>query len=255
MNAIGQIPINISLLHALDSLGENLIIADTDYTICWMNKKAASLLSTIAPLYGLSDAEKMIGKKMDVFHTRPETQREMMEKMTESHRARITIRDRYVADIIITAIKNDTDEITGYVVILMDVTTKAEEEERNEKLIQALSVPILKIWEKTIALPLIGEIDAVRADWLLNSVLKECAAHDIQFALIDLSGLYSHGEEIREHIQKLNDCLNLIGTQCIIVGITPELAMSIGELHIHIPIFNTAHAGLNYVLTRQQSGI
>ncbi|OCA92335.1 STAS domain-containing protein [Pseudobacillus wudalianchiensis] len=253
MNAIGQIPVDISLLHALNSLGENIIIADKHYTIRWMNAKAAGLLSVVAPLYGLLDAKDMIGQKMDVFHAQPETQRKIMNDLTESHQARITIRDRYVADIIVTAIKNDENEVTGYVVILRDVTTKAEEEERNEKLIQALSVPILKIWKKTIALPLIGEIDTARADRLLTSVLKECATHNIQFALIDLSGLYSFDEGIREHLQKLNDCLNLIGTQCIIVGITPKLAMSIGELNIRIPTFNTAHAGLNYVLNRQQT--
>jgi len=253
MNAIGQIPMNVSLLDALDSLGENIIIADKNYTICWINTKAAGLLSVVAPLYGFSGAKDMIGQKMDVFHAQPEAQRKIMKDLTGSHQARITIRDRYVADIVVTAIKNDDDDVTGYVVILMDVTTKAEEEERNNKLIQALSVPILKIWKKTIALPLIGELDHTRADRLITSVLKECAAHDIQFALIDLSGLYSFDEGIKGHLQQLNDCLNLIGTQCIIVGITPELAMSIGELNLNIPTFNTAYAGLDYVLTRQQA--
>ncbi|KMY54984.1 RsbR, positive regulator of sigma-B [Bacillus sp. FJAT-27231] len=251
MNAIGQLPSNVSLLHALDSLGENIIIADKDYTICWMNSEAASLLSAIAPLYNLSNVKDMIGQKMDMFHSQPEFQRKIMKEITKSHRARITIRDRYVADIVITAIQDDNHNVTGYIVILMDVTTKAEEEAKNEKLIQALSVPILKVWKKTIALPLIGEMDAVRADRILTSILKECVTHDIQFSLIDLSGLYSFDEGIRVHLQQLNDCLNLIGTKCIIVGITPELAMSIGELNTNIPTFNTAHAGLEYVLKHQ----
>ncbi|KAB7705991.1 PAS domain-containing protein [Bacillus aerolatus] len=252
MNSIGQIPSNISLFQALDSIGENIIIADKDYNICWMNSHAVKLLSAVAPLYGLPGAEDIIGQNMSTFHAQPEVQQKIMDELTSGHQARITIRDLYAADIVITPIRNDDHDLVGYVVILMDVTTKAEEEKKNEKLIQALSVPILKIWKKTIALPLIGEIDAERANRLISSVLKECAAHGIQFALIDLSGLYSFDEEIREHLQRLNDCLNLIGTECIIVGITPELAMSIGVLNINVRTFNTPHAGLEYVLNRQK---
>ncbi|SFC94760.1 hypothetical protein SAMN05443252_10987 [Bacillus sp. OV322] len=46
--------------------------------------------------------------------------------------------------------------------MLMDVTTKADEEKKKEQLIRDLSVPILTIWEKTIVLPLVGDLDLDR---------------------------------------------------------------------------------------------
>jgi rsbT co-antagonist protein RsbR len=252
MKSIGKIPDNLSLLRALDSIGENIIIADKNYNILWMNSNAATLLSIIAPLYGLTDAKEIIGLNMSRFHAKPQYQQKIMKDLIESLRTRITIRERFVTDIVITPIKDGVNQIEGYVVMLRDVTTKAEEEEKKEKLINALSVPMLRIWKETIALPLIGEFDTDRAKRLISSVLKECAANKIQFVLIDLSGLYDFDSKIRYQIQKLIDCLKLIGTECIIVGITPTSAMSIGELDKDISTFTTPYAGLEYILKHQK---
>ncbi|OAH52540.1 MULTISPECIES: hypothetical protein [Bacillaceae] len=63
----------------------------------------------------------------------------------------------------------------------MDVTTRAEE----EKLINALSTPILKVWSNTIALPLISEFDIVRFDLLICAVLEECSSNQIEFVLLN----------------------------------------------------------------------
>ena len=54
------IPINISGTEALNSIGENIIIADKEFTITWMNTKATVSLTAIAPLFGLTKAEDMI---------------------------------------------------------------------------------------------------------------------------------------------------------------------------------------------------
>ncbi|MFC7371368.1 hypothetical protein ACFQPF_06750 [Fictibacillus iocasae] len=114
--------------NVLDSIGENIIIADKSFTIRWMNAYAARLFEVVVPLYGLSSPEDLIGMSMDRFHKQPSYQQHIMENLTEGHRARIKIKDRFVADIVVTTIKNEINEIEGYVVMLMDVTTKAEEE-------------------------------------------------------------------------------------------------------------------------------
>ncbi|WP_257967929.1 hypothetical protein [Peribacillus deserti] len=147
-----------------------------------MNSRAKQLFSIIAPLFGLSDANEIIGLNMNHFHKRPQHQNKIMETMSEGHRARITIKDQFVGDIVITPIKNEESVIEGYVVMLMDVTTKAEEERKKEHLIHALSIPMIRIWKKTIALPLIGEFDLDRGDRLISSVLQECASDANQSA-------------------------------------------------------------------------
>ncbi|WP_408009119.1 STAS domain-containing protein [Pseudalkalibacillus sp. A8] len=174
----------------------------------------------------------------------------MMKQLSDTHRARINIRDQFVADIIVTPIKNESGKIDGYVVKLMDVTTKAEEEIRKDKLIEELSTLIIKIWDKTIAIPLIGAFDQERSEHLTSFVLNECAEEGVQYALIDLSGLNSFDESVS--IKSKNECLWLIGTECIIVGITSKLAMSFGLIKNDIATFRNAHDGLEYMIKSGQ---
>jgi len=173
-----------------------------------------------------------------------------MENLNEKHRARITIQDSFVADIIITPILCELDNIQGYVVMLMDVTTKAEEERRNEELINELSIPTIRIWNRTIALPLKGKFDKERADRVLVGVLEECVANNIHYVLIDLSGLIDFEIETRQELQKLYDCLRLIGTDCILVGITSKLAKAMSDdgVGTNMLTFQTAYAGLQYII-------
>ena len=251
MNEVGSIPNDISVQKAINSIGENIIIADKQFNVRWINSSASVLLSEIAPLFQLNSSQDFIGKSMDFFHINPEHQRHVMKSLGSKHRSRITIKERFVADIVVTPIRDKRDENEGFVVMLMDVTTKAEEERAKEKLIKALSIPILHVWKSTIALPLIGEFDSERADLLISSVLMECSANRIEYVLIDLSGLSDIDQEVRFHIQKLYDCLNLIGAKCILVGIKPCLAISMGAFDREILTFSTTYAGLEAIIENQ----
>lgn len=244
-----QLPINISVTDALNSIGENIIIADKDYKITWMNAKASEVISKIAPFFGLKNSEDAIGLSMDFFHKKPDYQRSIMAQLNEGHRARINIRGKFVADIVITPIKSNHNQelIDGYMVMLMDVTSQAEEEKRKEELIKDLFVPILNIWDKTIALTLKGELDFDRGETLISTVLEECNSKGIDYVMISLRGINRFDDSVRQTLQNLYDCLNLIGVTCIIVGIRPKLALNIVHLR-NIHTFSNAHAGLKYIM-------
>ncbi|MEK6266989.1 MAG: STAS domain-containing protein [Planococcus sp. (in: firmicutes)] len=251
MPAIGKIPENIHVLNALDVIGETIIIADSSYIIRWMNSEAYRLLNQVAPMYGLSDCREMIGESMDAFHKNPQHQKTVMKKLAGTHRTRISIRNQVMADIVVTPIMSDSDEPEGYIVMLMDVTTQAAEQQKNEQLIKELSIPILNVWDKTIALPLIGAFDKSRTDHLIATVLMRCAEEKIEYVLIDLSGIKEFEDQIRHQIQMMTDTLDLIGATCILVGISPKLAMSIVQLDSNTPIFSTTHEGLKHIIHLQ----
>ena len=251
MNQVGAIPHDISILTVLNSIGENIIIADKQFHVKWMNRNASKLLTEVAPLFNVSSSQDFIGKSMDFFHKNPEHQQSVMKTLKGTLRSRITIRERFITDIVVTPIDSDINGIEGYVVMLMDVTTKAEEEREKEKLIKDLSIPILHVWKNTIALPLIGVFDAERADFLISSVLMECSTNRIENVLIDLSGLGDFNQDMRFHIQKLHDCLNLIGAKCILVGINPSLAISMGAFDRNIPTYQSTYAGLKAIIEIQ----
>ncbi|WP_404407167.1 STAS domain-containing protein [Jeotgalibacillus malaysiensis] len=252
MTVYGTIPETISPLHALDSIGETILLADPTYHIQWMNKKAADLLDDVARLYGLSGSQEMIGKNMDLFHTQPGYQQRVMQQITHTHRARITIKEVVVTDIVITPLYLD-EMLQGYVIMLMDVTTKAEEDATKEKLIKDLSTPIMRVWHNAIALPLIGTFNHERFDALVSDVLQECAAHQINYALINVNKIHFDEENSTTvQFQKLIDCLRLIGTECMIVGVPPSLAVQMTGLGRRVKIYKSVYEGLQYIISLEK---
>ncbi|NYF26147.1 STAS domain-containing protein [Sporosarcina sp. JAI121] len=249
------LPINITGTDALNSIGENIIIADIDYKIIWLNSYARQSLNSIAPLYGFSNSDDLIGLSMDFFHKEPTHQRQVMSELKNGHRARINIKNKFIADIVITPIKSieeQNQEIEGYMVMLMDVTSQADEASRLEEKVRELSAPILKIWDNTIALTLVGEFDFVRGETIIPVVLEECTSKGIEFVMISLSRINNFDDSVRQTLQKLHDCLKLIGVHCIIVGIKPNLAVRIGALS-NIATFSDAHDGLKYIIKLQEN--
>ncbi|MGJ9381879.1 RsbR, positive regulator of sigma-B [Salipaludibacillus sp. CF4.18] len=251
MASIGKLPENISLLHALDSIGENIIVADVNYNIAWMNSHATELFSKVITLFDIPDLQDLLGLNMGRFHRDPNYQKKIMDELTEVHRARINIRNRLVADIVITPIKTEAEKIEGYIVMLLDVTTKAEEEKKKDNLIKGLSVPIMYIWEKTIALPLIGDFTQERGESMISSVLKESSSNDIDYVLVSLGGLNKFDDGVQSSIKTLNDCLQLMGIECILVGITPKIAMTFGENNKQMRTISTSHEALKYIIKKQ----
>lgn len=249
------LPINITGTDALNSIGENIIIADIDYKIIWLNTYARKSLNLIAPLYGFSNSDELIGLSMDFFHKEPTHQRQVMSVLKNGHRARINIKNKFIADIVITPIKSMQDqneEIEGYMVMLMDVTSQADETKKLEEKVRELSAPILNIWDKTIALTLVGEFDVDRGETIIPVVLEECISKGIEFVMVSLRGINNFDDSARQTLQKLHDCLKLIGVQCIIVGIKPNLAITIGTLS-NIATFSDAHDGLKYIIRLQKT--
>ena len=248
------LPLNIDGTDALDSIGENIIIADSDYKVIWLNSYARQSLNSIARLYGFSNSDDLIGLSMDVFHKEPAHQRQVMSGLEKGHRARINIKNNFIADIVITPIKSTEDqnqEIKGYMVMLMDVTSQADEAKRLEEKVNELSTPILNIWDNTIALTLIGEFDVVRGETIIPVVLEECISKGIEFVVVSLSGINNFDDSVRQTLQKLYECLKLLGVQCIIVGIKPKLAVRIGTLS-NIVTFSDTHDALKYIMKLQK---
>lgn len=252
MKALGSIPHSVPVEKILQSIGENILLADKSYNIVWMNPAAVSLLSQVAPLFGLETVEEIIGMNMASFHKSPSRQGNIMNSLTTTHRARIHIKEKFVADIIVTPVFSE-EEIKAYIVMLMDVTTTSEEEERREGLIKVLSIPIMRIWDNTIAIPLFGEFDLDRGELLLNRVLNNTVDNRIQYVLVDVSGLSEWNNETGSYIKKLGDSLKLIGAECYIAGMTPEAAISFSGFDFNYLTFSNIQSGLLHVLENERN--
>lgn len=249
MNSFGSLSLIKQPIKVLESIEENIIVADPNYNIIWINPKAADLLKNVIPLFDIKTLDDLIGINMSHFHKEPEYQREIMRNLTDYHRARINIKNHYIADIVINPIwENKT--IIGYVVMLMDVTTRVQEEERKNRIIQELSAPILHMWDRTYVIPLIGIVDNERFEIILYKLLKHCGNREIDFFIIDFSGVNEWNGAI-----PFNDMITslwLMGISPIIVGIKPELAPKLMIDSSKVKTFVTSNAAIKYIVSKQQ---
>ncbi|RBW67970.1 STAS domain-containing protein [Bacillus taeanensis] len=251
MTAIGKLPETIEYKWILESIGENVIIADKEYNVVWMNATAKQLFEQVAHLFGVADVQEMIGKNMTDFYRDLHYQPDLMEHLTSTHRATINIKDQYIADIVITPIRNDQEELEGYIVMLMDVTEKARKETEREQLIRELSVPILQVWDRVLALPIIGILDEDRYNTLLERVLDECVKRRARYILIDLSGLRKMDDMSGYQINKMCQALALLGVTCFIVGVSPHLALSLTNFDYTWSTFSSTEEGLKHIISKE----
>ncbi|RFU61734.1 STAS domain-containing protein [Bacillus sp. V59.32b] len=248
---IGTIPSNLELEDVLEHIDETIIIADLQNTIVWLNSAALKTLGPLFSLYGVENNAEVIGMHMNFFHSIPSHQSRIMKELDSTHRTVISIKNLYVAETVITPIYDNGKNKQGYLLMLLDVTEKAQQEREKEKTIELLSTPILKIWDSILAIPLIGNLTNDRADKLAETILRKCVEERAEYFLLDLSSLSKMDEASGFHINKIYKALELIGTQCYIVGVSPSLAQSISLSHYKWKTFTHVQHAIKDIINQK----
>lgn len=121
-------------------------------------------------------------------------------------------------------------------------------------LIKEISSPIIPVLEDIVVVPLLGTYDEVRAEELLVKTLQNLPKHKAAYLVLDLTGL---NDNFTQHaaslIEKLGSTASLIGTETILVGISPQMSMVITESGIHLSnfhFFQTLQHGIHYALAQ-----
>ncbi|GII97921.1 rsbT co-antagonist protein RsbR [Sediminihabitans luteus] len=103
--------------------------------------------------------------------------------------------------------------------------------EQSEQLLE-LSTPVVKIWEGVVAVPLVGTLDSARTqvvmETLLNTLVETGSAH----AIIDITGVPAVDTQVAQHLLKTVVAARLMGAECTISGIRPQIAQTIVALGI-----------------------
>ncbi|MFK3960100.1 STAS domain-containing protein [Guptibacillus hwajinpoensis] len=97
--------------------------------------------------------------------------------------------------------------------------------ERANSEIESLSVPIVPISEEVAILPIIGDVNEVRTERLMERALAESAKNNLDYLIFDLSGLVKIHSQSATNLLKIGDSLKLVGVQMIVTGIRPDLAI------------------------------
>jgi anti-anti-sigma regulatory factor/nitrogen fixation/metabolism regulation signal transduction histidine kinase len=110
---------------------------------------------------------------------------------------------------------------------LADLRAATEAREQLAVTIRALSVPIVPILEHVILIPLVGEIDARRAQTLLERLLDGITQEGARIAILDITGVPVVDTSLVDWLIKTTVAAELLGCHCILVGISPEVAQAL----------------------------
>ncbi|GAA2218511.1 STAS domain-containing protein [Micromonospora olivasterospora] len=95
-----------------------------------------------------------------------------------------------------------------------------------------LSTPVVKIWEGVVAVPLVGTLDSARAQVVMERLLQTLVDTSSPYAIIDITGVPAVDTQVAQHILKTVVAARLMGADCIISGIRPQIAQTIVALGI-----------------------
>ena len=150
-------------------------------------------------------------------------------------------------------IKNASGEVELAAFVSLDVTEAKRVElelrdklttiEQQQRVISELSTPIIEVWDKVMALPLLGAVDATRAGAVMTNLLAEVVGKAAHFVLLDLTGVEAVDEATASHILDLIRAVRLLGAEGIITGIRPSVAQTMVMLGVDLQGIVT-HASL-----------
>lgn len=97
-----------------------------------------------------------------------------------------------------------------------------------------LSTPVIKVWDGVLAVPLIGTLDSMRTQAIMESLLEKIVETESKIAILDITGVPTVDTQVAQHLLKTVSAAKLMGAECIISGIRPQIAQTIVHLGIDI---------------------
>lgn len=139
-----------------------------------------------------------------------------------------------------------TDELVWTANLLLDelglYTTEVFQRSREEVInrqnleIAELATPVVSLWDGIIAVPLIGTLDSVRTQTVMENLLGAIVEHEATIAIIDITGVPTVDTLVAQHLLKTVAAARLMGADCIISGIRPQIAQTMVHLGVNLDV-------------------
>ena len=140
-------------------------------------------------------------------------------------------RDGFVADLWQTTVLIDK-----LAMVTAETFQRSREEviQRQQQELLELSTPVVKLWDGILAVPLIGTLDSARTQTVMESLLQKIVETGSGVAIIDITGVPTVDTLVAQHLIKTITAARLMGADCIISGIRPQIAQTIVHLGVQL---------------------
>jgi rsbT co-antagonist protein RsbR len=124
----------------------------------------------------------------------------------------------------------------------LEVFQKSREEVivRQQREIAELSTPVVKLWDGILALPMIGTLDSQRTQVVMETLLQAIVDTEASIAIIDITGVPTVDTLTAQHLLKTVAAARLMGADCIISGIRPQIAQTMVHLGVELNVISKA---------------
>jgi PAS domain S-box-containing protein len=233
----------------IENSSEGITIMSADGTVQYMSPSIERIMGY--------EARELIGRSgFEFLH--PEEQKTAMESLTSLLKEPRTLttgvyrfrrRDGSWRTVEMTG-KNLLDDpaVNGIVVNSRDITehVKAEAKLRQyqEQLKEALekvkgsyeeaSIPVIQVWDRVLAIPLVGVVDSARAMKVMDHLLSRIVEARAEVIIMDVTGVAALDTQVANHLLQTAHSTELLGAECVITGISPDVAQSVIRLGMDI---------------------
>lgn len=125
---------------------------------------------------------------------------------------------------------------------------------RQQQEISELSTPVIKLWDGILALPLIGTLDSQRTQVVMENLLESIAQQGAGMAIIDITGVPTVDTLTAQHLLKTVAAARLMGADCIISGIRPQIAQTMVHLGVELSVVSKATLADAFALALSRQG-
>ena len=140
------------------------------------------------------------------------------------------------ADALADEIWTTTELVDRLGLLTTEMYQKAKDEviARQQEEMMELSTPVVKLWDGILALPLIGTLDSERTQVVMENLLQKIVETGSSVAILDITGVPTVDTLVAQHLLKTVTAARLMGADCIISGIRPQIAQTIVHLGIDL---------------------
>ena len=125
---------------------------------------------------------------------------------------------------------------------------------RQQQEIAELSTPVVQLWKGILALPLIGTLDSARTQVVMENLLQAIVERETEIAIIDITGVPTVDTLVAQHLLKTVAAARLMGADCIISGIRPQIAQTMVHLGVELNVVSKASLADAMALALHRTG-